>query len=149
MKHEVVHVTTQKQWDIVTKKLKYTFSSDIWNNYKENSCINLKNEGYADTNGSAYGHSNAIIYSFDEWCEINKINKINMKEKGMQELMLEILNKTYDNLILRRTTVPLFMSNPGVGKSTIIKEFAEERKVKMVKITLSQRMPNEVVGMVI
>jgi len=71
-----------------------------------------------------------------------------MKEKGMEELMLEILNKTYDNPILRRTTVPLFMSNPGVGKSTIIKEFAQNRGVKMVKITLSQRMPNEVVGMV-
>lgn len=78
----------------------------------------------------------------------DKINKINMKDKGMQELMLEILNKTYDNPILRKTTVPLFMSNPGVGKSTIIKEFAESKGVKMIKITLSQRMPNEVVGMV-
>ena len=66
----------------------------------------------------------------------------------MEELMLDVLNKTYDNLILRRKTVPLFMSNPGIGKTTIIKKFVEEKKVKMVKITLSQRMPNEVVGMV-
>lgn len=60
--------------------------------------------------------------------------------------MLDVLHKTYDNLKLRRTTVPLFMSNPGIGKTTIIKKFAEERGINMVKITLSQRMPNEVVG---
>jgi MoxR-like ATPase len=41
------------------------------------------------------------------------------------------------------------MSNPGIGKSTIIREFAEKKGVKMVKITLSTRMPNEVAGMVI
>jgi MoxR-like ATPase len=67
----------------------------------------------------------------------------------MVELMNDVLSKTYDNPILRRTTVPLFMSNPGIGKSTIIREFAEKKGVKMVKITLSTRMPNEVAGMVI
>jgi hypothetical protein len=61
--------------------------------------------------------------------------------------MLDILEKTYTNPILRRTTVPLFMSSPGQGKSTVIKQFAESKGVNMVKITLSQRMPNEVVGM--
>jgi len=64
----------------------------------------------------------------------------------MKEEILDILNKTYDNLNLRQNTVPLFMSNPGVGKSKIIKGFAKERNVKMRKITLSQRMPNEVAG---
>lgn len=64
----------------------------------------------------------------------------------MQKTMLNVLNKTYDNLILRRTTVPLFMSSPGLGKSTIIRQFAKDKGVKMHKITLSQRMPNEVVG---
>jgi hypothetical protein len=71
-----------------------------------------------------------------------KNNKIEMKEK-----MLDILSKTYDNPILRRTTIPLFMSNPGIGKTSIIKSFAKNKGVKMTKITLSQRMPNEVVGM--
>ena len=74
-------------------------------------------------------------------------NKLN-EEVFMEKLMLDVLNKTYDNLILRRTTVPLFMSNPGIGKTQIIKKFAQDKGVKMVKITLSQRMPNEVVGMV-
>lgn len=74
--------------------------------------------------------------------EIEYKNQINM-----QELMLDVLEKTYNNKMLRQKTIPLFMSNPGVGKSTIIKKFAESKGVKMVKITLSQRMPNEVVGM--
>ena len=65
----------------------------------------------------------------------------------MRKEITDILEKTYNNLILRRTTVPLLLSNPGTGKSTIIKQFAESKGVKMVKITLSQRMPNEVVGM--
>jgi hypothetical protein len=66
----------------------------------------------------------------------------------MEKQMLDVLNKTYENRILRKKTVPLFMSNPGIGKTTIIKNFVEEKGVNMVKITLSQRMPNEVVGMV-
>lgn len=60
--------------------------------------------------------------------------------------MLDVLEKTYNNLILRRITVPLFMSSPGIGKSTIVRNFAKSKGVKMIKITLSQRMPNEVVG---
>ncbi len=65
----------------------------------------------------------------------------------MKKIMLDVLEKTYNNPILRKTTVPLFMSNPGLGKTTIIKEFAASKGVNMVKITLSQRMPNEVISM--
>ena len=65
----------------------------------------------------------------------------------MKDQILDILEKTYSNPILRNRTVPLFMSSPGYGKTTIIKNFAKEKKVKLLKITLSQRMPNEVVGM--
>lgn len=66
----------------------------------------------------------------------------------MEDTMLDVLNKTYDNATLRRRTVPLFMSNPGTGKTSIIRKFAKDKGVKLIKITLSQRMPNEVVGMV-
>lgn len=58
----------------------------------------------------------------------------------------EILNKTYDNPILRRTTVPLLMSSPGQGKSTIVEQFAKERGVKIYTMILSQLMPSEVAG---
>ncbi len=74
--------------------------------------------------------------------------KIN--EKGMQELMLDVLNKTYNNPILRRTTVPLFMSNPGIGKTNVtekfIKDFIEIKGNKMVTMVLPNLMPNECVG---
>ena len=65
----------------------------------------------------------------------------------MKKLMLDVLEKTYDSKYLRQHTVPLFMSSPGAGKTTIIKEFIKSKGVNMIKITLSQRMPNEVVGM--
>lgn len=58
----------------------------------------------------------------------------------------EILAKTYDNPILRRTTVPLILTNPGMGKTQIIKEFAQERGVNMYTMILSQLMPMEVSG---
>lgn len=61
--------------------------------------------------------------------------------------ILDILEKTYNNDFLRRRTVPLFMSDPGLGKTSTTKRFAKEKGVKLLKLTLSQRMPNEVVGM--
>ena len=64
----------------------------------------------------------------------------------MKKIINDILEKTYNNLILRRNTVPLFMSDPGTGKSTIIRKFANDKNVNYLKITLSQRMPNEVSG---
>lgn len=90
-------------------------------------------------------YPNYPIYTFEEFKKL-----INQKElkKGMKEQMLNVLEKTYENPVLRKSTVPLFMSNPGIGKTTIIREFAESKGVKMLKMTLSQRMPNEVVGMV-
>ena len=61
--------------------------------------------------------------------------------------ILNILEKVYASKHLRRTMVPCFMSSPGQGKSKTIKAFADSKGKKMVKITLSQRMPNEVIGM--
>ena len=84
------------------------------------------------------------IYTFNEWLTKFKIKRNN---KVMKDQILNILEKTYTNSVLRKRTVPLLMSNPGLGKTTIIKEFAESKGVKLNKITLSQRMPNEVVGM--
>lgn len=71
-----------------------------------------------------------------------------IEEESMKGFMLDILEKTYSNIMLRKTTVPLFMGNPGMAKTTTVKEFANSKGVKLLKMTLSQRMPNEVVGMV-
>ena len=138
---ECVHCTSLEEWKFVEKYINYTFG--ISYDY-DNNCIFWKRETCSTLD---YAQSKSYkIYTFDEWYKLTN-NKINNKI-GMEKQMLDVLNKTYDNKVLRRKTVPLFMSNPGIGKTTIIKNFVEEKGVNMVKITLSQRMPNEVVGMV-
>lgn len=59
----------------------------------------------------------------------------------------KILEKIYYNEELRQTIVPLFLSDPGQAKSTMVKEFAEREGVKMVKFVVSQRVPMEVSGL--
>lgn len=68
----------------------------------------------------------------------------------MRKQILDILEKTYNNPILRKTTVPLFMSSPGIGKTNIthdfVKDFVESKGRKMVTMVLPNLMPNEAVG---
>jgi len=58
-----------------------------------------------------------------------------------------ILEGIYNNPISRKTVIPLFMGNTGLGKTTIIKQFAKDKGVKLVSFITSQRMPYEVSGM--
>ena len=58
----------------------------------------------------------------------------------------EILEKVYDNEDLRRSIVPLFIGNPGLGKTVLIQEFAKERGVKLVELITSQMSPFEISG---
>lgn len=139
--YKVVHVKTQEEWDIVTKFYNLKWNTERgFNCFGVNSCINYKAGRYSPIDYYIGGYK---IIEFEEW-EI--INNIKTNNKSMEKQMLDVLSKTYDNPILRRTTVPLFMSNPGIGKTKIIEKFAKDKGVKMKKITLSQRMPNEVVG---
>lgn len=59
----------------------------------------------------------------------------------------EVITGIYDDEDLRSTCIPLFLSNPGMGKTTIIKEFAKERGVHCLDIIASQLMPHEISGM--
>ena len=59
----------------------------------------------------------------------------------------EVITSIYDDEDLRQTCIPLFLSNPGMGKTTIIKEFARERGVHCLDIIASQLMPHEISGM--
>lgn len=142
---EVIHVETQKEWDIVTEHYDIKWSNpNNFNNYKNNTCIDYSSYTYQTI---PYFLSRRLkIIEFKEWYKLINKNVNMIKEQGMQELMLDVLNKTYDNLILRRTTVPLFMSNPGIGKSTITDKFAADKGVKIHHTILSTRMPNEVAG---
>ena len=66
----------------------------------------------------------------------------------MKEL-LNVLEKIYENEELRQTCIPLFLSNPGIGKTEVIKQFAREKGVKCLDIIASQLMPHEVSGMLL
>jgi hypothetical protein len=141
---ECVHVITQEQ---ANQAYEILGKNPYGNMIKANGdcVVYLDGRGF-DSIDFARRNGNKI-YSFEEFLIIKGIT-IKTNKQSMEKQMLDILNKTYDNLHLRRTTVPLFMSNPGIGKTSIIQKFAKDKGVKLVKITLSQRMPNEVVGMV-
>lgn len=61
----------------------------------------------------------------------------------------DVISKIYDDLELRETCIPLFLSSPGTGKTSTIKQFAKEREAKLVEVIASTKMPNEVAGMAI
>jgi len=71
---------------------------------------------------------------------------INDNEISMNNIK-KVLEGIYNNLELRRTIVPLFISNPGVGKTQIIYQFAEEKGVHIEEFITSQRNPFEISGM--
>lgn len=58
----------------------------------------------------------------------------------------EILEKVYNNPEARKSVVPLFIGNPGLGKSRIIEKFAKTKGVKLVELITSQMSPFEVSG---
>jgi len=58
----------------------------------------------------------------------------------------KVLKGVYDNLELRRSVVPLFIGNTGLGKTVMIEQFAKERGVKLVELITSQMSPFEISG---
>ena len=58
----------------------------------------------------------------------------------------DILEKVYNNEELRKTIVPLFIGNPGLGKTILIEEFAKEKDVQLVELITSQMSPFEISG---
>ena len=65
------------------------------------------------------------------------------------EKIVEVISKIYDDEDLRQTCIPLFLSNPGIGKTEVIKQFAKDRGVKCIDLIASQLMPHEVTGMLL
>ena len=58
----------------------------------------------------------------------------------------KIITSIYEDEELRETCIPLFLSPPGIGKTKIIRRFAEEKGVKLLPFIASQRMPHELSG---
>ena len=145
MNDTCVYCENEEEWNFAQTTFDFSLTRNDKYRQGMNDCIYLDDGAISDLN---YAQSKYKVLSFEEFLTLKGIT-IKTNKQSMEKQMLEVLNKTYDNLHLRRTTVPLFMSNPGIGKTSIIQKFAKDRGVKLVKITLSQRMPNEVVGMVI
>lgn len=66
----------------------------------------------------------------------------------MKEL-LEVISKIYENEELRNSCIPLFLSNPGLGKTQCIREFAKEKNVKCFPVIASTKMPHEFSGIAV
>ena len=58
----------------------------------------------------------------------------------------EVLEKVYNNDELRKSVVPLFIGNPGLGKTVLIDSFAKEKDVTLVELITSQMSPFEISG---
>ena len=61
-------------------------------------------------------------------------------------IITEVLEKIYENSKLRNTIIPLFISPPGLGKTSLIKKFAESKKAKLITFITSTRNPMEISG---
>jgi len=58
----------------------------------------------------------------------------------------KVLEGVYNNLELRRTVVPLFMGKTGIGKTHIIRKFAEDKGVHLELFLTSSKPPFEIDG---
>lgn len=58
----------------------------------------------------------------------------------------KVLEGVYNNESLRRTVVPLFIGNTGLGKTVIIEQFAKDKGVNLVELITSQMSPFEISG---
>jgi len=75
-----------------------------------------------------------------------KINKSKINKFIRMNKIKDVLAKVYDNESLRRSIVPLFIGDPGLGKTVLIQDFAKERGVKLVELITSQMSPFEISG---
>lgn len=62
------------------------------------------------------------------------------------KVIKEVLEKVYNNTELRKKVVPLFIGDPGLGKTVLIDEFAKEKNVQLVELITSQMSPFEISG---
>jgi hypothetical protein len=72
--------------------------------------------------------------------ETPKVNINTMK------VIQEVLEKLNTHKVLRQRQVPLFMSKPGYGKTSLIYEFAKKYDKKVIEIITSTKNPMEISG---
>lgn len=147
-------VETMEDLDYILKE--YASNYDSWkrdelsisdfiklNYYNEKGIIiQFDSDGFAQ-----YGFSDKKVKEYIHIDEILNRTK-NIEENKMNEITT-ILEGIYNDLELRRTIVPLFISNPGQNKTKQIEAFAKSKGAKLVEIISSQVSPFEVSGIAI
>lgn len=80
--------------------------------------------------------------------DLNKLFNKKKNRKSMNKIR-NVLEKIYNDRDLRKTCIPLFLGNPGLGKTKIIEQFANEKGVQLLEVIASQLMPHEISGIAI
>ena len=65
------------------------------------------------------------------------------------KIIQEKLESLSKHKVLREKEVPLFMGNPGLGKTTVIKKFASDNNKQLVTYLASSKSPIELSGMTV
>ena len=60
--------------------------------------------------------------------------------------LLNVITKIYENEELRESCIPLFLSNPGIGKTEVINQLAKDKGVKCLSVIAATKMPHEFQG---
>jgi len=121
--YEVVHCTTQEEWNFVCQKLGYVKFNN-WNTYKEKSCIDLQTKSFADTTEIAYGNGKAKILSFQEWCDKfnykpDFMNKENDFKVGDWVVCINCRAQLYNESIENKAFKILEINNNGVSDNYV------------------------------
>ena len=59
----------------------------------------------------------------------------------------KVLKATYNSTYLRKNTIPVFVGKTGLGKTSLVREFASEVGANLVPLILSTKDPFEISGM--
>lgn len=142
------------------KQLKYlveTYASNLlaWGSQLTNNEIlsnNYNDEGviikFRDELECYWGYYDHEVDTFINYEDLFKKTKENTKNSKMHKIT-RILENIYNDKDLRSKIVPLFMSDPGHGKSQLIHEFAKSKGVNIVELITSQMSPFEISGICI
>ncbi len=85
-----------------------------------------------------------------KYVEYKKKTIINKhEEKNTMNKIPKVLEEIWLDKELRKTCIPLFLGNAGLGKTKLIEQFAKEKGAQLIEVIASQLMPHEVSGIAI
>lgn len=110
-------------------------------NYQENDGDYISNEKFYNNIRPCTEQEIQLLKKHNIYVNVS-LNKLEQMSNIKQ-----ILEGIYSNPELRKSIVPLFMGDPGIGKTAIIEQFAKEKGANLVEFITSQRNPFEISGL--